>query len=498
MQLKGKNIFITGGTGGIGGPLVEGLRAAGAIVHVYDRKKNGDLVPNIDSICARLAEMAPDILINLAGYNVFDHCEKQDIESIVALNLIVPVRLVQAVLPAMKQRGTGHIVNIGSMTALIPLPHLTGYVASKAGLKAFSDSLRRELLDTGIIVTHVTPRAVRTDANKGLKAVLNEKTGVHYDNAEYVAQKIIDAIICDKPDLRIGWPERFFALLQALVPSLIDQGLKKNQRLGEELLKRQISPSHHAPKMEDKIMKKAVLSLLALLLAMPSLAYAQINDVSVPAFVATGAETGETVDPVMQKIVDVQTRWAEIKYKSVDKDKQIAAMAMLEREVATLVTLSPDRPEPKIWDAIVLSSEAGLIKGLSALPKVKKAKALLEVALQQDSRALDGSAYTSLGSLYYQVPGWPIGFGDNEMAEKNLKEALLINPDGIDPNFFYGDFLINQKKYIEAIPVLEKALAAPDRAGRALADEGRRHEIRTALAIAHKNSQSSAAKKNYN
>jgi hypothetical protein len=55
-----------------------------------------------------------------------------------------------------------------------------------------------------------------------------------------------------------------------------------------------------------------------------------------------------------------------------------------------------------------------------------------------DPRALQGSAYTSLGSLYYQVPGWPIGFGDDKRAEAMLLKALEINPDGIDPNYFYG------------------------------------------------------------
>lgn len=203
-------------------------------------------------------------------------------------------------------------------------------------------------------------------------------------------------------------------------------------------------------------------------------------------------------DPVMQKIVDFQTRWAEIKYKSTDAEKQQTAMSRLEKEAAALVLQAPDRPEAKIWDAIILSTEAGFIKGISALPKVKKAKTLLEASLQQDPNALEGSAYTSLGSLYYQVPGWPIGFGDNDKAEKSLKTALNINPDGIDPNFFYGDFLVNQKKYQDAIPVLEKALAAPDRPNRTLADEGRRHEIRAVLALARKKIQSIPVKKSYN
>lgn len=108
--------------------------------------------------------------------------------------------------------------------------------------------------------------------------------------------------------------------------------------------------------------------------------------------------------------------------------------------------------------------------------------AKLEIAIKQDPKALEGSAYTSLGSLYYQVPGWPVGFGDDEKAEKLLKQALAINPTGIDPNFFYGDFLLDQGDKAQAKVYLDKALAAPARPGREVADEGRRMEIRERLA----------------
>jgi len=239
MQLKGKTIYITGGTGGIGVPLVQHLRAAGAKVEVHDRRADGDLSGDISALCAKLGTMPPDILINLAGYNVFAHCEDQDMENIIRVNLTVPMRLTQAILPGMKARGSGKIVNVGSMTALIPLPHLTGYVAAKAGLKGFSDALRRELTGTGITITHITPRAVKTAANKGLKDILNKETGVRYDNAEYVADKIVRAIENDTHDTRIGWPERFFAILNAFFPQLIDSGLKKNREIGEKLLNEQ-------------------------------------------------------------------------------------------------------------------------------------------------------------------------------------------------------------------------------------------------------------------
>lgn len=236
MQLSKKTIYITGGTGGMGKPLVEKLRAAGAQVIAHDFEKDGDLAANVETIADYLTAHTPDILINMAGMNGFDYCENQNLRAILDLNLWVPMRLTQAVLPGMKKKGVGQIVNIGSMTALIPLPHFTGYVASKAGLKAFSDSLRREVSNTGIRVTYIAPRAVKTPMNKGLMAELNRRTNVISDNPDDIAQKIFDSVVAEKKETRIGMPERFFATVNALCPALVDGGLSKNRRIGEEIL----------------------------------------------------------------------------------------------------------------------------------------------------------------------------------------------------------------------------------------------------------------------
>lgn len=236
MSLKGKAVYITGGTGGIGTPLVKHLQDAGAKVIAYDIDKDGDLIANLDNVCAYLQENTPDILINMAGYNVLDYCENQSLHAIVDLNMMVPMRLTQAILPGMKKRGDGQIVNMGSMTALIPLPHLTGYVAAKAGLKGFNDALRRELGGTNIKLTHIAPRAVKTPMNSGVKAEVNARTKVQYDEPGDVARWIFEAILAQKPDVRFGWPERLFAFIHANFPSIIDQGLQKNRMIGEDAL----------------------------------------------------------------------------------------------------------------------------------------------------------------------------------------------------------------------------------------------------------------------
>ena len=177
----------------------------------------------------------------------------------------------------------------------------------------------------------------------------------------------------------------------------------------------------------------------------------------------------------------LQSRWAEINYQ-VPAAQREAEFAKLAAEADTLVRSNPQDAEFYIWRGIILSTYAGAKGGLGALDLVKQSKASLEQAVALDPKALEGSAYTSMGALYYQVPGWPIGFGDDQQAEKLLKQALQLNPNGIDPNYFYGDFLFRQKRYSEAKLALEKAQAATARPGREVADRGRQAEIAALLA----------------
>lgn len=176
----------------------------------------------------------------------------------------------------------------------------------------------------------------------------------------------------------------------------------------------------------------------------------------------------------------LQTRWAEINYQLPAAQRE-AAFAKLAATADSAVASEPQAAELRIWHGIVLSTWAGAKGGLGALGLVKQAKAELEKAIELDPQALDGSAYTSLATLYYQVPGWPIGFGDDDKAQALFQQALRLNPNGIDPNYFHGDFLLRQKRYNEARAALKKALAAPDRPGREVADAGRREEARNLL-----------------
>ena len=80
------------------------------------------------------------------------------------------------------------------------------------------------------------------------------------------------------------------------------------------------------------------------------------------------------------------------------------------------------------------------------------------------------------------MPGWPIGFGDHDKAADYLHKALALNPDGMDPNYFIGELLYEEGDYSRSLQHLQKALAAPARTDRPLADAGRRDEINTLMA----------------
>ena len=205
--------------------------------------------------------------------------------------------------------------------------------------------------------------------------------------------------------------------------------------------------------------------------------------VKTAASILLGALLSSTVHAATSEEIvrPIQDQWAEIKYRTPEKQQaeQYEALVQKSRQI---VESHPGVAEALIWEGIVISSEAGARGGLGALSLAKEAKLRFEEALKINDKALAGSAYTSLATLLAKVPGWPIGFGDKARAEEYFKKSLAINPDGIDPNFFYGEYLSERDRFQEARQYLEKALKAAPRPGRELADNGRRQEIKALLA----------------
>ena len=184
---------------------------------------------------------------------------------------------------------------------------------------------------------------------------------------------------------------------------------------------------------------------------------------------------------VEEDVRALQQEWEQIKYARPAPEQE-KALEALTRAADAVRARHAGRAEPQIWYGIIAASYAGARGGLGALSVVKEAKKALEQAIAIDPAAMGGSAYTSLGSLYYQVPGWPIGFGDDDKARQMLMKGLALNPHGIDPNYFLGEFLYRKGELDAAREALGKALKAPPRPGRELADAGRRKEVESLLA----------------
>ena len=185
---------------------------------------------------------------------------------------------------------------------------------------------------------------------------------------------------------------------------------------------------------------------------------------------------GLAAQPTLEDaIADVGHRWAKVSYQTPEAGRE-AAFAPLITQAQQLAQAYPGRAEPLIWQAIVLASAAKAEGGLGGLSKAKEARDCLLAAEKINPAALNGSVYNSLGSLYAKVPGWPLGFGDKKKAQAYFEKALAINPNGIDPHYFYADLLADQGEYAQAADHLKRALAAPARPGRDDADAGRRQE----------------------
>jgi len=237
-RLEGKDIVLTGAAGGIGALLAERLKAAGARVTGVDRIACtgcdeaivADLADEqgLAQLSDLLAGREVDILVNMAGiqyFGPFDRQEPADIRLGYTVNLIAPATLIRAVLPQMRARGSGQIVNIGSILGSINYPHFAAYSSAKAGLHALSEGLRRELGGLGIDVTYIAPRAVNTGFNNAAVTSFFQLARMKADAPDAVAVRIVRAIAQRRKEVFIGLREGLLTRVNAVSPRLIDAGL---------------------------------------------------------------------------------------------------------------------------------------------------------------------------------------------------------------------------------------------------------------------------------
>jgi len=258
MQIKDHRILLTGASGGIGQALARELAARGARLGLVGRgsaqlirlaaQLNGggrevlaipaDLTLSAGRETARRAMHQGfggiDVLINNAGITDFTNFVDQDpeiIERVFELNLLAPMHLVRVVLPELLEQGRGHIVNLGSVFGSIAFPCFASYSASKFALRGFSEALRRELDGSGIGVTYVAPRAVKTRLNSAAVYRMAEAVKMPMDDPEAVARQVVRALESNRKDVYLGFPESLFVRVNALLPRLVDGALRKQNRV---------------------------------------------------------------------------------------------------------------------------------------------------------------------------------------------------------------------------------------------------------------------------
>lgn len=181
------------------------------------------------------------------------------------------------------------------------------------------------------------------------------------------------------------------------------------------------------------------------------------------------------------EVVELRTNWAKAKYQT-SPAQQLSAFEQVINEAAAMNDKYPNDPHVMLWYATALSSFAQLKGGVGVLPRVKKARSLLEEALTKQPRIENGFGYGVIGAMYARVPGWPVAFGDKKKARAFLQAAVKIDPKGSDSNYYYGDFLVDNGEFEAGRKHLEIAKNAPIRKGYEIQDKGRKAEINASLA----------------
>jgi len=261
MKIQESRIVLTGAAGGIGNLLTRRLLDQGAHMAIVDRdpeqlaslaaatelESQGGLVitadlsssAGIDSIRDRIETQwdgVVDAVIHAAGvidFAPFESMQSEAIHRLMVINLEAPIQLTRALLPAMLDRGRGRIVFVGSILGALGMPYFSTYTASKFALRGFAEALRREVYGSGVGISYIGPRSVKTQLNAGAVERMAAATGMTMDEPELVAKRIVEIIQKDQDEVHMGFPESLFVKINGIFPGLIDKGMRSQQKVME-------------------------------------------------------------------------------------------------------------------------------------------------------------------------------------------------------------------------------------------------------------------------
>jgi NADP-dependent 3-hydroxy acid dehydrogenase YdfG len=228
MDIEGSVVLITGASSGIGAATARAASRAGARVVLLARREDrvkqlaeelgdalplrcdvtdeGDVRAAVDTAIGALGRI--DVLVNNAGQGLqatIEEIEPGDFRAILDLNVVAPLLMMQAVLPAMRDQGAGSIVNVSSGTTFADVPGTGAYVASKIALERLSAIARAELADAGIAVSTVIPFATSTEfmdaIRAGKQAAQDMTAGVDFHSPDRVADAILHLIASGEAQL---------------------------------------------------------------------------------------------------------------------------------------------------------------------------------------------------------------------------------------------------------------------------------------------------------
>lgn len=246
-MLRNKVVFITGASSGIGALMARTFAQRGAIPILTARSQ--DKLQRISESIQGQHQYYPldvtsdtdvnrvvtevireyggvDILINNAGFGLFDRFENLSMDQfkqMMEVNYFGIVRCIKAIVPHMKKRNSGHIINIASMAGKVGTPKSTAYSATKHAVLGFTDSLRHELARTGISVTVINPGPIHTpffDKADPDGQYLKNLPSWFVLKPEKVVKEVVRAAETKKPEINLPWMAAAYIKLVAILPGL--------------------------------------------------------------------------------------------------------------------------------------------------------------------------------------------------------------------------------------------------------------------------------------